>query len=55
MGRAQAARRALRKLQKRGLVVKLGKMPRGERCSYADREHARMIARKIVGSFGKKA
>ena len=35
-----AVRRALSRLQKRGLVLKLGSMFPGERCSYADREHA---------------
>ena len=38
-----AVRRALSKLQKRGLVVKLGSRYPGERCSYADREHALTI------------
>lgn len=43
-----AVRRALSKLQKRGLVVKLGSRYPGERCSYADREHALTIVRKEV-------
>ena len=48
----QAVRRALSKLQKRGLAVKLGNMFHGERCSYADREHALAIVRKDVQHFG---
>jgi hypothetical protein len=48
----QAVRRALSKLQKRGLVVKLGNRFHGERCSYADREHALAIVRKEVRHFG---
>jgi hypothetical protein len=47
-----AVRRALSRLQKRGLVVKLGSMYPGERCSYADREHALAILRKDVQHFG---
>ena len=47
-----AVRRALSRLQKRGLVVKLGSMYPGERCSYADREHALAIVRKDVQHFG---
>jgi hypothetical protein len=47
-----AVRRVLSKLQKRGLVVKLGSMYPGERCSYADREHALAIVRKDVQHFG---
>ena len=47
-----AVRRALSRLQKRGLVVKLGPMYPGERCSYADREHALAIVRKDVQHFG---
>jgi hypothetical protein len=47
-----AVRRALSRLQKRGLVVKLGHMYPGERCSYADREHALAIVRKDVQHFG---
>jgi hypothetical protein len=47
-----AVRRALSKLQKRGLVVKLGNKFHGERCSYADREHALAIVRKEVQHFG---
>jgi hypothetical protein len=43
-----AVRRTLSRLQKRGLVVKLA----GERCSYADREHALAIVRKDVQHFG---
>ena len=38
--------------RKRGLVVKLGSMYPGERCSYADREHALAIVRKDVQHFG---
>src|SRR5271168_1549984 len=45
-------RRALSRLQKRGLVVKLGHMYPGERCSYADRDHALAIVRKDVQHFG---
>jgi len=51
----QAVRRALSNLQKRGLVVKLGHLFNGERCSYADREHALLIARKYVRCFGNQA
>ena len=47
-----AVRRALSKLQKRGLLVKLGSMYPGERCSYADREHGLAIVRKDVQHFG---
>ena len=47
-----AVRRALSKLQKRGLVVKLGSRYPGERCSYADREHALTIVRKEVQHLG---
>jgi hypothetical protein len=47
-----AVRRALSRLQKRGLVVKLGSMYPGEPCSYADREHALAIVRKEVQHFG---
>ena len=42
-----AVRRALLKLQKQGTVFKLGNMFHGERCSYADREHAIAIARRV--------
>jgi hypothetical protein len=41
-----AVRRTLSRLQKRGLVVKLGNMYPDERCSYADREHTLAIVRK---------
>jgi hypothetical protein len=47
-----AVRRTLSRLQKRGLVVKLGNMYPGERCSYADREHTLAIVRKDVQHFG---
>ena len=47
-----AVRRALSRLQKRGLVVKLGSRYPGERCSYADREHALTIVRKEVQHLG---
>ncbi len=47
-----AVRRAFSRLQKRGLVLKLGSMFPGERCSYADREHALAIVRKDVQHFG---
>ncbi len=45
-------RRALSRLQKRGLVLKLGNKFHGERCSYADREHALASLRKQVQHFG---
>jgi hypothetical protein len=47
-----AVRRALSRLQKHGLVLKLGSMYPGERCSYADRDHALAIVRKDVQHFG---
>ena len=50
-----AVRRALSRLQKRGLVVKLGSMFPGERCSYADPEHALAIVRKEVQHFGLRS
>ena len=48
-----SVRRALANLQKQGLVVKLGNMFRGERCSYADRETAVSIISDGVKAFGK--
>jgi len=48
-------RRALSRLQKRGLVVKLGSMYPGERCSYANREQALAIVRKEVQHFGLRS
>jgi hypothetical protein len=50
-----AVRRALSRLQKRGLVVKLGSMYPGERCSYADPGHALAIVRKEVQHFGLRS
>jgi hypothetical protein len=48
-----SVRRALANLQKQGLVVKLGHMFRGERCSYANRETAVAIINDGVKKFGK--
>ena len=48
-----AVRRALGSLQKQDLVVKLGNLFQGERCSYADRETAVAIIRNGVQAFGK--
>ena len=49
-----AVRRALASLQKQGLVVKLGNMFHGERCSYANRENAVAIISNGVKAFGKE-
>ncbi len=47
-----AVRRALSNLQKRGAVVKLGHIFHGERCSYASRAHALVIAAEGGSAFG---
>jgi hypothetical protein len=48
-----AVRRALGSLQKQDLVVKLGNLFQGERCSYAGRETAVAIISDGVKAFGK--
>jgi len=50
-----AVRRALARLQKRGLVVKLGSLFHGERCSYANRANAAVIAARTARELGESA
>jgi len=50
-----AVRRALARLQKRGLVVKLGSLFHGERCSCANRGNATAIVVRMAKSFGNSS
>jgi hypothetical protein len=50
-----AVRRTLARLQKRGLVVKLGSLYPGERVSYANPEHALAIIRNDIQHFGLRS